>query len=591
MRRTRLAWQLVPTYLLITLVSVVALGWYSAATLRDSYTRRTYTDLTARAQLLAAQTASALATTPPQLVQSRCQSLGGSLDTRFTVIGRDGVVLGDSEHDPATMENHRDRPEVMMALAGGIGRKTRLSTTMGENEMYVAVPIRTTGPVLGVSRAAVSLRTLNEEMGSLYWQVGKGGIVIAILVTIVTILISQRIAHPIEALRGVAEKFADGDFEERLPQPTSYELAGLSDAVNQMAMQLDERLATISTQRTEREAILASMVESMIAVDMDDCVLAMNPAAEAILGVTEESTRGRPVQEVVRNADLHRFIFQAFHSPGVSQGQIVLREGEERHLLATGSPLRDPDGGRLGILIVLNDVTQLRRLERVRTDFVSNVSHELKTPIAAIRGAVETLQGGDVTRPEDMQTFLGIIARHTNRLNQIIDDLLSLARLEESTEKLTAGLEPALLRPALEGALQDCARAAEQARIELKLDCASELTARINQPLLEQAVTNLIENAIRHSAAGKTVWIEADKGPHFIRIRVRDEGSGIEAQHLARIFERFYRADSSRDRKAGGTGLGLSIVKHIVQAHEGEIDVKSVVGSGSVFTIRLPSEA
>jgi two-component system, OmpR family, phosphate regulon sensor histidine kinase PhoR len=291
----------------------------------------------------------------------------------------------------------------------------------------------------------------------------------------------------------------------------------------------------------------------------------------------------------VRNPDLQNFVTRALASPRQMDGEIILRDNNRDRLLqVTGTTLRDLQGQAFGALIVLNDVTRLRRLEQARRDFVANVSHELKTPITSIKGFVETLLDGAMLEPENAMNFLQIIAKHADRLNEIIDDLLSLSRIEQDSEQGKITLAPARIKEVLNKAIQVCRERAAAKEITITLTCPDDLVEEINAPLLEQAVVNLIDNAVKYSPAGHPVEVEAREELGEVWILVRDQGSGIAPEHLPRLFERFYRVDAGRSRKVGGTGLGLAIVKHIAQAHEGYVTLQSVPGKGSTFFIHLP---
>ena len=294
---------------------------------------------------------------------------------------------------------------------------------------------------------------------------------------------------------------------------------------------------------------------------------------------------------MVRNTDLQAFARRALDSPTPVFEEIVFYDGKkERFLQAQGAVLRsEAQGEGIGALVVLHDVTQLRRLENVRREFVSNVSHELRTPITSITGFVETLLAGAKDEPEDRDRFLDIIKRHVERLNNIIEDLLALSRIEQSEERGTIERENIALREVLERALQNCQGEAEAREIRLDLQCDPELRANISPSLMEQAVVNLIDNAVKYSGSGGLVHVEAEVRGGEVAIRVRDQGCGIAPEHLDRVFERFYRVDKARSRKLGGTGLGLAIVKHLVQLHGGRVGVESEVGKGSVFSICLPA--
>ena len=358
-----------------------------------------------------------------------------------------------------------------------------------------------------------------------------------------------------------------------------------------MAAQLAEQIAVITQQRNEQEAILESMREGVLALDTQERVITVNRAAEALLGVVATQAKGHLIQEVVRNVTLQRLAAAAMHSTESATADIVLRSAEERFLQATATALRDAQGQDIGVLVVLNDVTQLRHLENIRRDFVSNVSHELKTPITSIKGFVETLRDGALDNREHAERFLGIIARHAERLHAIIEDLLALSRLEQSDESYDIPRSETTLTDVLQAAILDCAAKAEAQRVTVVPSCAVELRATVNAPLLEQAIVNLLENAITYSNPDSCVWVSARQDDDLLVIEVRDQGVGIPHDHLDRIFERFYRVDKARSRERGGTGLGLAIVKHIAQVHGGQVSVTSTVGQGSTFTLHIPRDA
>jgi two-component system phosphate regulon sensor histidine kinase PhoR len=359
--------------------------------------------------------------------------------------------------------------------------------------------------------------------------------------------------------------------------------------LNHMAEELDRRLETIVRKENEHEAVLTSLVEGVLAVDQAGVVLSLNETCAEILGVDEPRARGRLVHEVIRQSSLLTFVEQALASPEPVE-QDLEASGPERHWLhAHATVLHDSQQRKIGALIVLHDVTRLRHLEKIRRDFVANVSHELKTPITSIKGFVETLLHEQLEDRETSLRFLGIILRQVNRLDAIIGDLLTLSRLERGSEEQTIQLQRETVVEVLRAAIEMCEQKAAEKQMRLELDCPPELAAEINAPLLEQAVTNLIDNAVKYSESGAVVRIAAEQAEGQVVIRVQDQGCGIEAVHLPRLFERFYRVDRARSRELGGTGLGLAIVKHIVSAHRAVVTVESVVGQGSTFSICLPA--
>jgi len=354
-----------------------------------------------------------------------------------------------------------------------------------------------------------------------------------------------------------------------------------------MAAQLDGQMHRISRQSAQQKAILAGMREAVIAIGSDERIIILNPAAGQMLGVESESVTGKTIQEAIRNPALQRLLRQCREEGCPEVQEIALHGPQERTVQAVGTTLLDSDNSVIGVLAVLNDITETRKLENVRKEFVANVSHELKTPITAIRGSIETLRSGALEDPDKTAQFLDILGRNAERLGSIIDDLLALSAVEQQAETSQVEIKDSAVYEILKSAASNCILAANKNGVELAIDCDESLRAKLNPPLIEQAVMNLLDNAIKFAPNTK-VTLSAEQAGGELVIRVTDTGSGIPTEHLPRLFERFYRVDKARSRKQGGTGLGLAIVKHIAQAHQGRVEVESEVGKGSVFTIYLP---
>jgi len=397
-----------------------------------------------------------------------------------------------------------------------------------------------------------------------------------------------RINRTLEKTREGARRFADGDLDFRLDVPQSEELGSLAETLNQMAAQLDERISTINRQRSEQDAILGSMVEGVIAVDTSSSILLVNQAATRFIDTQTESLIGRSLHEVIRNRNMQQLVDRALEDGTPTEGEIVLYGPTERSMQIHCTALHSTDGDNIGALIVLNDITRLRRLERVRRDFVANVSHELKTPLTSIKGFVETLLDGALEQPEEARRFCTIISKQVERLQAIIEDLLSLSRIEQEVERGQIDLKPNRISDVLISAVQCVELQAAEKNIRVKVDCQPDYVAEINPPLFEQVAVNLIDNAIKYSDPGKEVFIKTIPSEAFWEISFTDLGCGIDPANINRIFERFYRVDKARSRKVGGTGLGLAIVKHIVTAHGGKVTVESKPAQGSTFTVFIP---
>jgi two-component system phosphate regulon sensor histidine kinase PhoR len=589
MRRRRLLWQIYLSFLLITFLSLLAVLWHASRDLREFYEKDTAANLESRARFVQKELAGRAVLSNEEYVDKLCKELGKESSTRITVILPSGKVIGDSHDNPATMENHADRPELMDALAGRMGSAKRPSPTLEMDMLYVALPLREDHEIIGAVRMAIAVTAIDQALRVIRIRIVHVGLVVAVVAAVVSWVISRRISRPLEEMRRGAERFARGDLSGRLSVAGTQEIATLAEAMNQMAAQLDERIRTVLQQRNEQQAVLSSMVEGVLAVDRDERVITLNQAAASLLGVNPQEALGRSIQEVVRNKDLQQLVIAALSGSAVPETEITLRHDGERSLQAHATALRDGEGREIGAMVVLNDTTRLRKLESVRRDFVANVSHEIKTPITSIKGAVETLLDGAINNPADAQRFLGIVANHLDRLNSIVEDLLTLSRIEQEAEKARIALEEGRIKHILEAAIQGCETKAAAKNISIELTCADDLVARINPPLLEQAVVNLLDNAIRYSEPGTAIHVEAGTSDSETTISVRDHGCGIASEHLPRLFERFYRVDKGRrPAEQGGTGLGLAIVKHIAQAHGGRVSVESAVGKGSVFSVHLP---
>lgn len=587
-KRKPLILSLFPSYLLVVVASLLLVLGYAARSIRTFYLDQTAAGLEARAALLIDQFNAYVDSENFQELQYLCMQLGAAANTRITVVLPTGKVVADSEESPETMDNHADRPEIKSALAGGFGVSTRFSATLQKRMMYVAVPMDSDSKTRAIVRVALPITAIEENLWSISSRIVLGGAVVALLAAGISWIVSRRITQPLSELKQGAERFARGDLQHPLKPGPSLEVAALADSMNRMAEQLDARIRQTVQHKNEQDAVLSSMIESVLAVDNDGNLIILNEAAAKLFGIDPRSSLGRKMSELIRNTSFQKFVASVLGATNVIEEEITFHLAEDRYHRAHGTRLIGAGGEGIGAVVVLHDVTQIRRLERVRQDFVANVSHELRTPVTAIKGFVETLID---TRPADaaeVQRFLEIIAKNANQLSALIDDFLTLARIEQEERSAETILERANLARVVDAVVEACTRQIEERRIHVDVACPADIQARVNPSLLQQAIGNLLDNAVKYSKAGATVQLNVTVADSEIRIKIRDEGPGIAQEHLPRLFERFYRVDRARSREQGGTGLGLAITKHVAEIHGGRVDVESRVGAGSTFSLYLP---
>jgi len=522
----RLLWQLFPSYLLIALLSLIAVTVYAYYIVSDIYLDVKSSDLRSRVYLVEHQVRKYLKNPTASDIDSLFKIIGSRADTRLTIILPDGVVLADSDKDPQKMDNHAQRPEIVTALHGDIGTSTRYSATLDTELMYVALPVSENGQLLGVLRASVPLVFIEKTLSVIRIRIIYSAIVISIIVAFISLLMARSISKPLEDMKSGVEKFARGELTFRLPKPASKELGKLTDALNQMAAQLDEKISTISEQKNEQEAVLESMVESVIAVDRKGRIINLNRAAAGIFRLDSAEVINKPVSEIFNNPELLDLIQKTLGGSEPVEAEIFLREEGRYYLQVHGTVLKNAQNQVIGAVIVLNDVTRLRRLEKVRRDFVANVSHEIKTPLTSIKGFAETLLEGAINDIDTAKGFVQIINKQSNRLNAIIEDLLMLARLEQEDERTQLEFNEYSLNKVLESAIQVCLPKAHEKSVELNLVNRENVKIKMNPDLLEQAVVNLIDNAIKFSLEKSQVKIDFRRNERKTAITVTDCGVG-----------------------------------------------------------------
>ncbi|MBI5267761.1 MAG: PAS domain-containing protein [candidate division Zixibacteria bacterium] len=573
-------------FVVILAVSVLSVAlfalWVSGRLAREEQQQAAV----ANASLIAHIAAPMIESNQLRAIDSLCKSLIEAFPGRVTITDSTGSVLGDGLANPGELPPLTFMTDVSAAIQGKIGTMTGYDSLFGCDLASFSHPIYLNQKIVGVVRIGRV-----EKRG---WSSPAVIVIFGGLLLVVTLggfagsLLLRKINRPTDDMLAGAERFAAGDFDYRVPAQKSPSHQFLAEALNTMAAQLDERIRAVSRQRNEQSAILSSMIEGVIAIDSQEKIISMNQAASRLVGADEDQSIGRPIRSVVRHSGFHGLIEKTLATGRHQEASITLDNGGERHIQASCTVLSDNSGQQSGGVIVMNDITKIRRLENLRRDFVANVSHELRTPITAIKGFVETLADGAIDDPASASDFVAIIQKHADRLNSIIEDLLSLSGIEDAAEKSQIVFNREALAGVIALAAESCRRAADQKNVSITLNCSPDVYANINSALLEQAVTNLIDNAVRYSQPGGSIVILVEMGNEIV-IAVTDSGCGIEAHHLPRLFERFYRVDKSRNRAQGGTGLGLAIVKHIALAHGGSVSVESTPGAGSTFRIHVPA--
>jgi two-component system phosphate regulon sensor histidine kinase PhoR len=514
----------------------------------------------------------------------RLSALGGN---RYTVLLPDGRVAADSHDSPASMTPQAYRPEVVQVSRGAAeGRSRRPSTRNGVVMDFIASPLQALDgqQLLGV--VCVGRRADAPPAGQILVHLPAAAALGALAAWLLSAWLARRFGRPLQEMTAAAQAMAGGDDLRRVRLAGEHEIKSLGQALNTMADHLQERLAIVREERSKLEAILAGMLEGVVALDSKERILHVNLAAGRILNVEPFQVVGRSMFEVQALAPVCEMVARTILTGCETRGELTQPVGD-RTAQVLVSPLLHEGGGKFGAVLVLHDVTELRRLEHVRRDFVANVSHELKTPLTAIKGLVDTMAEDPVMERDLQHRFLVKIQKQSDRLASLVTDLLVLGRIE--SVEVGGELQPLDVRQPVRESCGQLLGSAQQKGLRLQLSLPDEpVVARGENEALRQMVDNLLSNAIRYTPAGGQVSVVVERQNGMAVLSVRDTGIGIEPEHIDRIFERFYRVDKARSRELGGTGLGLAIVKHVTMMHGGTVSVQSEPGRGSVFTVRLP---
>jgi two-component system, OmpR family, phosphate regulon sensor histidine kinase PhoR len=575
-------WRITIPLITLIIVSMGVLGIYLTASVKNTQIENLRFHLEQEARITAE------AVLPSLLGQdgvpdALAKKLGQEIDSRVTIIALNGVVLADSIENPADMENHATRPEVVDALAQGIGQSTRYSTTLNEQMMYVAVTIDNQGTAAGIARVALPLTRVEQNVNHITRIIILATVIITVLAVLAAWLITRRVTQPVRQLTKASRVISSGQLGQKITVSTKDEIGQLAQAFNEMSSSMKNTVDTMSTEKNRLSSILANMADGVIMTDAAGVIVLANRAAGGLLGFKEENAADKPAIEVVHDHEIDELLKKCLNTG--NEKTIQFESGaKRRYLRAIAVPLRSQ--GRLsGVVILLQDLTELRNMQTMRRELVGNISHELRTPIAGIKAMAETLRDGAIEDKDAARDFLSRIENEADRLTQMVTELTQLSRIESGRAELK--IEPVNLNSLADEIITEMSALAERQQIRLFTQLVPDLpSVPADKDRIRQTLINLVHNAIKFNQPNGNVTVSTGYDGNSVTVNVADTGIGISQDDLPHVFERFFKADKART--GGGSGLGLAIAKHTIQAHGGEIHAQSQEGKGSTFTFSLP---
>ncbi len=572
-------WRITISFILVVLIIMGILGVYLVNSTRNSQLDSLRSQLENEVRIIAeASLPGFLSPHEPNTLDALAKKMGVEIETRITIIALDGTVLGDSEEDPSTMENHANRPEIVDALETGVGESTRYSTTLGQKMMYMAVPISyQEDEILGVARVSLPMTAVENVVHQVTVSIIIAMVVAMALVIVAAWIIARVTTRPIRKLTAASRRITSGELGQKITIEAKDEVGELTHAFNEMSAKLKKLVEAISEDRTRLKTILDSMADGVIMTDTEGNISLVNRAAEKLLNIKE--AKNKSLIEAVRDHEVDEVLKLCLRT---SQTQAAQYESStsKRYLRAISIPI-----AHSGILLLFQDLTELRNLQTTRRELIGNISHEFRTPLAGIKAMVETLSDGAIDDKTMSMNFLARIDDEVDRLTQLVAELTELSRIETGKAELKKG--PVNLNQLVEEVIAQLSPQAERQKIFISQDFAADLPSVLaDKDRVRQVISNLVHNAIKFTRPGGRITITTKtlKGSAFVDIA--DTGIGIPKEDLARIFERFYKGD--RARSGVGTGMGLAIAKHVVEAHGGSIRVQSEEGKGSTFSFSIP---
>jgi two-component system phosphate regulon sensor histidine kinase PhoR len=574
-------WRITFPFVLLILIIMGILGAYLVNSTRNQQLDNLRAQLENEARITAeASLPGFLSPDREQILSDIARKLGEQINTRVTIIALDGTVLGDSEEDPTTMENHSARPEIMDALNKGMGESTRYSTTLAEKMMYVAVPVSHQGEVLGIARVSLPLTEVESLVHRVTVSIATAMAMAALLVILASWFIARLTTRPIREITAASRKIASGELEQKITIETGDEVEELAYSFNEMSSKLKALVDTISEDKARLETILDNMADGVIMTDNEGNILLANRAVKQLFKIKDAVNK--PLIEVVRDYEVDELLKLCLQNADVRDTQYESGTSK-RFLRAIAIPVKGYKPG--GVLILFQDLTDIKNLQTTRRELIGNISHEFRTPLASIKAMVETLQNGAVHDREAASDFLTRIASDVDRLTQMVTELTELTRIETGKSELR--LETVNLNLPIEEIITQLSPQAERQQLSIKKDLDPALPpvpADIER--IRQVLVNLVHNAIKFTSSGGNITITSRRGDNLVTVAVTDTGIGISRSDLPHVFERFYKADKARS--GGGTGMGLAIARHVIEAHGGSIRVQSEEGKGSTFSFDLP---
>ena len=591
----KLSQSMIPQVIIQQLIVFLFLGFLVSDIIEKNYLKEKREELRLASKLIEKPLIELLNKKQNNKVTFLCKDIANTTNSRITIILKNGFVIGDSHKNPDLMDNHITRPEIIKALNNEIGISRRFSDSMNEKMFYFASAISFNKEIL-IIRTSFPETQLKKVLNSARIKLGIV-IILAIIISGITLFVmGEKIVKPIDEMRLTAEKFSTGDFSSKISNQSTFELGALAESFNKMSNDLKYRIDKINNEKNEKSILISNMVEGLAMINSKGEITLYNDSFIRILKIEKKINNKVLFENIILEKKLKNIIRHSIAKGIQNQLDMKLNKFSIDYVQITITPIRKNKDKKFDVILMINDISRLMMLERVRKDFVSNVSHELKTPLTVINGYVETIQNEKLNKNNNFKLFLKKIESNSKRMDLIIDDLLLLSRIEANSEEDNINKTSSSIREIIKSSFGDIKnKYKNQNKIEIKdsnveINCLESIYFKVNIELLRQAISNLIDNAIKYGGFDCKIKIQAKIKKQNLFIDVHNSNSFIKKEKQTRVFERFYRVDKARSRDHGGTGLGLAIVKHIVLAHGGQVNVQSNEKDGTCFKIEIPKE-